>query len=96
MIYILKDWKLIYWLVIFSLFLLPSSKSMLINLITLVNSLSSSCEYKRILSELNTDNKKLVNKVKHYKTKEGLNTYLKESLEKVEDGELLIKYNGKD
>ena len=96
MICLLKDWKLIYWLIIFSLFFLPVCNSMFVNLITLVNSSYSSGEYKQVLSRLSDDNKKLTNKVKHYKTADGLTNYLKESLDKVEDGELLIKYNDKN
>lgn len=91
-----KDWKLLYWGIIFSLLFIPVLNSLCVNLKLLIASSIASGEYKLMLSKLQVDNKRLVDKVKVYKTEEGLKTYVKESLNKVEEGELLIKYNDKN
>ncbi len=92
----IKDWKLLYWGIIFSLLFVPVLNSLCVNLKLLIGSSIASSEYKLMLSKLQVDNKRLVDKVKVYKTEEGLKTYVKESLNKVEEGELLIKYNDKN
>ena len=88
---LIKDWKFIYWFVIFSLLFVPIFNSFCVNLKSLVKSNLTNAEYRKTVNKLKSDNKKLLNKVKYYKTSEGLKSVIKERLNKVEDGEVLIK-----
>lgn len=90
---IVKNWKLLYWLIIFSLLFIPISNSFFVSISKLVKSVIANNEYKKILSELYDENKELSNKVKYYKSSQGLKNLIKDRLDKVEEGELLIKFN---
>lgn len=88
-----KNPKTIFWFVIFALFLIPVSNSFLVNVSKIVNSVIINNQYKSVLSELYKKNDKLTNKVRYYETLHGLRTLIKDRLNKVEDGEILIKFN---
>ena len=92
----IKDWKFIYWFVIFSLLFVPIFNSFCKNLQSLIKCNLTNKEYKTILDKLKSDNKRLSSKVRYYKTQEGLKSVIKERLNKVEDGEVLIKLDGKN
>lgn len=87
------DLKLVFWMLIFSLFFLPIANSFFVNINKLVKSVIANKEYKEMLIDLDSDNKRLRNKVKYYKTSQGVKTLIKERLNKVEDGEVLIKFD---
>jgi hypothetical protein len=87
------DKKQTFWMLIFLLFLLPITNSFFVNINKLVKSVIANKEYKKMLVDLDYDNKKLKNKVRYYKTSHGIKTLIKERLNKVEDGELLIKFD---
>lgn len=87
------DLKLVFWMLVFSLLFLPIANSFFVNINKLVKSVIANKEYKEMLIDLDTDNKRLKNKVKYYKTSQGVKTLIKERLNKVEDGEVLIKFD---
>ncbi len=86
------NWKKYYWYIIFTLFLLPVFNSFFVNLNKIVKSVIAYNEYNALLGKLLNDNDKLVNKVEYYKTSMGIKNLVKERLEKVEDGEVIIKF----
>ena len=83
----------IFWFVIFSLFFIPVSNSFYVNLVKLFKSVFANREYKSILSNLYKSNKSLENKVNYYKTSCGVKMLIKDRLNKVEDGEYIIKFD---
>lgn len=87
-----KDWKKTYWLIIISLLLVPFTKSFIIGIQKVINSIVENTEYKSSLTVLNEENKKLKNKVMYYKSEKGTKALVKDRLNKVEDGEYIIKY----
>ena len=89
----IKNPTSIFWFVIFALFLIPLSNSFLANISKIVNSIIINNQYKSTLNELYKKNDKLTNKVRYYESLHGLKTLIKDRLNKVEDGEILIKFN---
>ncbi len=87
------DLKLLFWTLIFSLLFFPISNSFFVNVNKLVKSVIANKEYKEMLIDLDSENKVLKNKVRYYNTSQGIKTLIKERLNKVEDGEVLIKFN---
>ena len=87
------DSKLIYWFVIFSLLLIPAFNGFCKSINSLVKSNISSYEYRQIVSGLEDNNKILKSQIKYYKSDKGLKTIVKERLNKVEEGEILIKFD---
>ena len=57
-----------------------------------VGSIVENAKYKSSLAVLNNQNKKLQNKVMYYKSKKGTKALIKDRLNKVEEGEYIIKY----
>ncbi|MBI2996817.1 MAG: hypothetical protein HYY52_08965 [Candidatus Melainabacteria bacterium] len=90
-----NDCKIIYWLIIFSLFIIPVTNGFFVSIRNLVKGLIANYEYKLLLSQLNNENKDLQDKIRYYNSTQGLKTLIKDRLNKVEEGELLIKFNEK-
>lgn len=85
------DYKLVYWLVIFSLLFIPISNSFFVVIKKTIKSVISYKNYKSTLNELKHESEMLSNEVKYYKSSQGIKSLVKERLNKVEEGELLIK-----
>ncbi len=85
--------KQIFWMIFFLLLFMPITKSFFVNINKLVKSVRANTEYKKMLIDLDSENKKLKNKVRYYKTNRGMKTLIKERLNKVEEGEVLIKFD---
>ena len=88
-----NDFKQFYWLIIFSLLFIPITNSFIVSIKKLVKSVIAYNEYKKLVNGLVNENKSLTNKVKYYESSQGLKCLIKDRLNKVEDGELLIKIN---
>ena len=86
------NWKKTYWLIIITLLLVPLTKSFFIGVQKVVSSIIENAKYKSSLTVLNEENKKLQNKVMYYKSEKGTKALVKDRLNKVEDGEYIIKY----
>ena len=86
------SWKKTYWLIIITLLLVPLTKSFFIGVQKVVSSIIENAKYKSSLTVLNEENKKLQNKVMYYKSEKGTKALVKDRLNKVEDGEYIIKY----
>ena len=87
------DLKNIFWFVIFSLLFIPIVNSFIVNLNKLVKSVLANNYYKTNLYKLYNDNELLRKKVKFYKSPQGIRTLVKERLNKVEEGEIVIKFD---
>ena len=87
-----KDRKLIFWFVFFILLFLPVSNTFFVNISKFIKSLITNTEYKQVLNKLNDENSKLSSKYEYYKSSEGLKMLIKDKLNKVHDGELIIRY----
>ncbi|MBI3589914.1 MAG: hypothetical protein HY094_00875 [Candidatus Melainabacteria bacterium] len=90
-----RDWNMIYWFVVFVLLFIPLTHSFFIDLKKLIKSVITYGEYKSLFNNLALENKQLSGKVKYYKTHSGIKNLIKERLNKVEDGELIIKFTDK-
>ena len=84
--------KLLFWVCFWSLLFLPMTNSFVVNLNLLVNTLLSHNQYKNSLSQLVVENNTLNNKLKYYMTESGFESLVKERLERLDEGEVLIKY----
>lgn len=84
-----------YWIIIFSLLLLPITNSFFVSFKKLVKSVINYREYGLLLGKLVSENKELSSKVEYYKTSPGIKALIKERLNKVEDDELIIKFDRK-
>ena len=91
-----KDLKVLYWFLIFCLLLVPLTHSFFLNINKLIKSFITYNDYKKLIGDLCIDNRKLVSKVKFYNSSQGIKTLIKDRLNKVEEGELLIKFNGEE
>lgn len=87
----IKNWKFYYWFVFFLLLLIPATNSFFTSIKSVNNSYISNANQKMFLSRLTYENNRLNRKVKYYKTSEGAKSLVKDRLEMVEDGEVLIK-----
>lgn len=83
--------RLLFWLVIFTLLLLPLVNSVFVSVKKLLKGFVAYNEYKKMVYELNEENKTLSNQLKYYKSDEGFKNLIKNKLNRVEKGELLIK-----
>lgn len=92
---IINNWVKYYWLIIFSLLLLPITNSFFVSFKKLVKSVINYKEYESLLSRLAVENKELSSKVEYYKTSPGIKALIKERLNKIEDDELIIKFDSK-
>ena len=82
-----------FWFIFFSLLFIPVANSFIVNIKKLYVSYIDNIRFKQVQSSLICENKKLIHKLKDYKSIHGLKTLTKERLNKVEDGESLIKFN---
>lgn len=92
----MKNLKSFYWFIIFSMLFIPISNSFVVNIKKLIKSLIANNSYNKLHTELSAENNKLFNKLKYYESSEGLKSLVKDRLNKVEDGELLIKFKDKN
>ena len=86
-------YKQVFWVAFFGLLFIPITNTFFVNLGKLVKCFINNYIYKSSLNELIGENNNLQNKVRYYKTTAGLKSLVKERLEKVDDGEILIKYS---
>ncbi len=91
----LRKWILYYWFLILCLLFLPITNSFLVNLKKVVKSVINYNEYNVLLDKVIGENRNLNNKVEFYNTSSGIKSLVKERLNKVEDSELIIKFNDK-
>ena len=91
-----NDLKVLYWLIIFSLLFIPITNSFFVSIKKLIRNLVANSEYTMMLNQLDNENKELTDRIKSYKTSQGLKTLIKDRLNKVEKGELLIKFDDKN
>lgn len=90
-----RDLRFIFWIIILLLLFIPVTNSFLVNIKHLLSTSVSNNEYKELISKLTAEKRDLDHKVKYYESKDGLKTLIKERLNKVEEGELLIKLSQK-
>ena len=84
--------RIVFWFLFWVLLFLPITKSFFVNVGILTKAFLSNYQYKDSVSQLVSENNTLKNKVKYYNTLNGYKALIKERLEKVEKGEVLIKY----
>ncbi len=86
------NYKQAFWVAFFCLLFIPITNTFFVNLGKLVKCFVNNYIYKSSLNELIGENNNLKSKVRYYKTTDGFKSLIKERLEKVNDGEILIKY----
>ena len=87
------NYKQAFWVVFFCLLFIPITNTFFVSLSKLIKSFINNYAYKSSLNELIGENDYLKSKVRYYKTTAGVKSLIKERLEKVDDGEILIKYS---
>lgn len=90
-----NDFKIYFWFIIFSLLFLPVSHSFIVNFQKLFSCFIANNAYNKLESQLSTENNKLISKLKYYESVQGLKTLVKDRLNKVEEGELIIRFKDK-
>ena len=88
----IADKYFLFWFTVFILFLVPLVNSFCVNLREIIHSLVINNQYKGMLDKLYLENEKLSHKMEYYKTNEGIKTLIKERLDKVEEGEYLVRF----
>ena len=84
-----------FWLCIFSLLLLPVTNSFIVNLRKTVSCVYDNKRLKYLENSLSRENSNLSEQLRYYKSSQGIKALAKDRLNKVEEGEILIKYKGK-
>ncbi|GEM_PF-2906451 len=87
------NWKFYYWFLIFTLLFFPLSKSFIVNMEKAIKSMLTYNQCKSLVDDLSVQNQKLSDKVEYYKTTKGIKSLIKERLNKVEDGEIIVRYS---
>ena len=87
------NYKQTFWVLFFALLFIPITNTFFVNLSKIINCFINNHTYKSSLNELVGENNSLQSKVRYYKTSDGFKSLTKERLEKVDDGEILIKYS---
>ena len=87
------NYKQAFWAVFFCLLFAPITNTFFVNLSKIIKCFINNYIYKSTLNELIGENNNLKSKVRYYKTTSGFKSLIKERLEKVDDGEILIKYS---
>ena len=87
------NYKQVFWATFFCLLFIPITNTFFVNLNKLIKCFINNYTYKSSLNELIGENNNLRSKVRYYKTTSGFKSLVKERLEKVDDGEILIKYS---
>lgn len=88
----INNWKRYFWIFIVLLLIVPVTNSLFVNLKKITSVLSDYSRHKFLLNALEMQNERLSNKLKFYKTEHGMKTLIKERLNKVEEGELIIRF----
>ena len=88
-----NNFQKLFWSVFWGLSFLPVTNSFLVNSGKFFQSFKANNMYKVSLNQLIDENNELKNKVKYYNSKSGFKALIKERLEKVDEGEILIKYS---
>lgn len=89
----LKNWKTLYWLLVLTFLLIPVANSFVVSVKNVVDSYKINVKHKESLSNLSVENRKLLSKIKYYKSNEGKKALVKDRLHMVDKGEILIKYH---
>ena len=84
-----------FWLCIFSLLFLPVTNSFVINLKKTISCIYDNKKLKQLEDSLSRENSNLSEQLRYYKSSQGIKALAKDRLNKVEEGEILIKYKGK-
>ena len=87
------NYKQAFWTAFFCLLFIPITNTFFVNLSKLIKCFINNYIYKSSLNELIGENNNLKTKVRYYKTTSGFKSLIKERLEKVDEGEILIKYS---
>ena len=87
------NYKQAFWAIFFCLLFTPITNTFFVNLSKIIKCFINNYIYKSTLNELIGENNSLKSKVRYYKTTSGFKSLIKERLEKVDDGEILIKYS---
>ena len=87
------NYKQMFWTVFVCLLFVPITNTFFVSLSKLIKSFINNYTYKSSLNELIGENNYLKSKVRYYKTTAGVKALIKDRLEKVDDGEILIKYS---
>ena len=82
----------LFWTIFWVLLLAPVTKSFFINVNLMIKGYVINNQYVNLFQEILAENNNLKNKVKYYSTPNGYRSLIKERLEKLDDGEILIKY----
>ena len=87
------NYKQVFWVTFFCLLFVPITNTFFVSLSKVIKSFINNYTYKSSLNELIGENDYLQSKVRYYKTTAGVKSLIKDRLEKVDDGEILIKYS---
>ncbi|MBI1859267.1 MAG: hypothetical protein HYR97_09180 [Candidatus Melainabacteria bacterium] len=87
-----KEWKIIYWYLVFSLLLIPVTNSFFVGLKKVISTFRLNIKHKNFITSVYDENKKLGDKVKYYRSTEGKMALVKDKLNRVETGEYIIKF----
>lgn len=87
------DWKFYYWFLIFALLFFPLSKSFIVNMEKIIKSMLTYNQCKSLVGDLSAQNQNLSDKVEYYKSTKGIKSLIKERLNKVEEGEIIVRYS---
>lgn len=88
-----NDLKIVYWIIILGLLLIPVTNSFVVVVKNVVDSYILNLKHKESLSKLNYENRNLRDKVKYYASGQGKKALVKDRLHMVEEGECLVKYH---
>lgn len=86
------NWEKYYWYLIFVLLFVPLTNSFVTNLQKMVKSVITYNQYKSLRQELFNENMELNSKLEYYKTPVGIKSLIKDRLNKVEEGEVIVKF----
>lgn len=81
-----------YWYLIFVLLSIPLTNSFVTNLQKMIKSVMTYNQYKSLRQELFNENMELNSKLEYYKTPVGIKSLIKDRLNKVEEGEVIVKF----
>ena len=72
---------------------MPVANGFCINVGKIIKSIHANNDYRSVLSNLCNENMELTAKLKYFKSSQGMKILIKDRLNMVEKGELLIKFN---
>lgn len=87
------NYKQAFWVLFVCLLFVPVTNTFFVNLSKIITCFKDNYIYKSSLNELIGENINIQSKVRYYKSSDGFKSLVKDRLEKVDDGEILIKYS---